>query len=131
MIVVSCSEQYYLHKKSLFFNDEHTAAEIMKCTEPRQMKYLSHRIKALDESKWLPHAKKTMEKACHLKFTQNLELKQKLLKSKGTLVEANRNDRYFSCGLSLANPNIMETSKWCGENHLGNILTQLRSSLQQ
>ena len=57
-----------------------------------------------------------MEKACELKFTQNLGLQDE------NLVEANPTDYYFSCGLSLTNPDICDQSKWSGENVLSNIL---------
>ena len=127
--VYSCSEQYYLCKKSLFFNDEYTAATIKKTTDPSRMKSLSNRIKGLDEAKWKPHAKSTMEKACQLKFSQNPHLQQKLLQSRGILVEANRNDKFFSCGLALSDPNILDRTKWLGENNLGQILNEVRQSL--
>ena len=127
--VYSCSEQYYLYKKSLFFDDEHTATAIKRTTDPREMKSLTNRIKGLDEAKWKPHAKLTMEKACHLKFDQNPYLKKKLLNSRGALVEANRNDNFFSCGLALSDPNILDKTKWLGDNHLGQILMQVRQSL--
>ena len=94
------------------------------------MKAAAHHIKGLNETKWKPFARKTMEKACLLKFTQNQDLKSKLLSSQGTLVEANRRDTYFSCGISLSDPNILDRSKWLGENMLGRILTQLRETLK-
>ena len=100
----TCSEQYYLQKKCLHFDDETTASAIMRNTEPSKMKAAAHHIKGLNETKWKPFARKTMEKACLLKFTQNQDLKSKLLSSQGTLVEANRRDTYFSCGISLSDP---------------------------
>ena len=127
--VYSCSEQYYLYKKSLFFDDKHTATAIKRTTDPRETKSLSNRIKGLDEAKWKPHAKLTMEKACHLKFDQNPYLKKKLLNSRGALLEANRNDNFFSCGLARSDPNILDKTKWLGDNHLGQILMQVRQSL--
>ena len=75
---------------------------------------------------WSGHASAVMENACYLKFWQNPELKEKLIGTKGNIVEANRKDDYFSCGLSLADPNIKDVNKWKGLNILGNILTTLR-----
>ena len=126
----SCSEQYYLQKKSLYFNDEKTASAIMQSTQPSRMKALSHHIKGLDSQKWQKMAKTTMMRACSLKFNQNDDLKNKLLQSQGTLVEANQRDNLFSCGLSLADPNILDKSRWLGENILGTILTDLRNNLK-
>ena len=127
----SCVEQYYLQQKSLFFGDETTARSIMKMDHPRKMNAISYRIKDMDEAKWKKTARSVMQKACHLKFTQNAELKMKLLETKGDLVEANGRDSYFSCGLPLSDPNILDKSTWLGENILGQILTQLRKDLNQ
>ena len=127
----SCAEQYYLQQKSLYFDDTDTANAIMGLTEPSKMKALSYRIKNLDENRWSEQARAVMENACYLKFWQNPELKEKLLSTEGKIVEANRNDVFFSCGLSLADPNILDVNKWRGKNVLGDILTTLRERFRQ
>ena len=63
-------------------------------------------------------AKSVVEKACYLKFSQNKHLREKLVASQGLLVEANKKDKFFSCGLSLADPNILDKNKWEGQNIL-------------
>ena len=126
----TCSEQFYLYHKCLFFNDDSTALAILRTHDPRKMKSLSCHIKNIDESKWRGQAKTTMEKACALKFSQNPNLKQKLLSTQGELVEANKHDKFFSCGLALADPNVLEKSLWLGENILGEILEKLRDGLK-
>ena len=113
------------------FNDELTAEAIMRSSEPAKMKALSHQIKKLEDARWKPHARKTMERACFLKFSQNPRLKERLLASQGTLVECNRRDNFFSCGLALSHPNILDSSRWLGQNILGEILTSLRGRLQE
>ena len=122
----TCVEQYYLTHKSLFFDDVDTANAIMGLKEPSKMKALSHHIKNLDEHKWAEQATAVMENACYLKFWQNSELKKKLMDIKGTIVEANRKDVFFSCGLALSDPNIVDVNKWKGQNMLGKILSNLR-----
>ena len=116
-------------KKCLKFNDDTTASAIMKAETPEKMKALSRNIKGVDENLWRPHARQAMEKAVFLKFSQNPLLQKKLLDSRGMLVEANKHDKLFSCGLSLADSSITEQSRWLGENWLGNILMQLRDNL--
>ena len=101
-------------------------------SEPSKMKALSNQIKKLDETKWKPLANKTMERACFLKFSQNQILKDKLLlSSRGTLVECNCRDNFFSCGLALSDPNILDSSNWPGESILGQVLTSLRKTLEE
>ena len=92
------------------------------------MKKLSHRIKGLDEAKWGKNARKCMEEGCGLKFSQNQDLHTRLLATKGRLVEANRHDKYFSCGLALGDPHVAEQSRWEGKNILGAILESLRGN---
>ena len=126
-----CAEQFYLHQKCFYFDDIVTAKKIIKTTDAGKMKAFSHQIKGLDEAKWRSWAKSVMQKACYLKFSQNEELKKKLLSSRDALVEANRWDKFFSCGLSLTNPNMLEKNKWEGENVLGKELTSLREILKK
>ena len=125
-----CAEQFYFREKSLFFDDVETANRIMKTTNPSEMKRLSYNIRGMDGSKWRTQARKTMEKACWLKFSQNENLKKQLMTNQGLLVEANGRDNFFSCGLSLSNPNILDSNKWEGENVLGQILTSLRETFK-
>ena len=61
------------------------------------MKALSYHIKNFDNKKLLEQASTVMKNACYLKFWQNPELKERLIATKGNLVEANRKDVYFSC----------------------------------
>ena len=126
----SCSEQFYLYHKSMHFDDDSTALAILRTKDPHQMKRLSHRIRNFDSSKWSRHARPVMEKACLLKFSQNTLLADKLLLTQGSLVEANRNDKFFSCGLGLSDPNVIEESRWEGQNILGQILVDLRNRLR-
>ena len=127
----SSSEMFYQFNKAMFFNDDVTAQAILKSKSARQVKAISYQIKGFNEHLWKPHARATMEKACQLKFTQNLGLQDELLQISESLVEANPTDYYFSCGLSLTNPNICDQSKWSGENVLGNILVIIRDKISR
>ena len=102
----------------------------MRADDPVKMKAIAYRIKGQDERKWKDSARSVMEKACFLKFTKNPELKNQLTSTRGALVEANQRDNLFSCGLSLSNPQILERSRWTGQNILGDILTNLRNTLK-
>ena len=128
---LTCSEQLYLYHKCLFFNDDSTNSAFLRTHDPRKIKSLSHYIKNIDESKWRRQAKTTTEKVCALKFSQNSDLRQKLLATEGELVEANKHNKFsFSCGLVLEGPNMLVKSHWLGENILVQILEKLRDSLK-
>ena len=64
------------------------------------------------------------------KFTQNKELKEILLATRGTtLVEASPNDKIWGIGLTADNPKAQKRETWEGKNLLGEILTELRIEL--
>ena len=66
----------------------------------------------------------------YYKFTQNKNLKNKLLSTKGTiLVEASPFDRVWGIGLDKSNPLVLNRESWRGSNWLGEVLTQLREDL--
>ena len=92
------------------------------------MKALAHKITGRDESKWRKNARAAMTKACQLKFSQNTKLKKMLMDSRGEMVEANRYDKFFSCGLALSDRKTLIKSNWEGSNILGQILMELRDS---
>ena len=104
-------------------------AKKLDISTPNQVKALSYRINDYDAELWQPVARHTMYKACLLKFQQNPILGLKLKNTSGIIVEANPNDKLFSCGLSLHHPHIQHQEKWPGKNLLGEILCQVRDSL--
>ena len=123
------SEQFYFYKKSLHANDRATAKKILQARNANEAKILSKQIQGLNKQAWTTDAERIMELACFLKFSQNPDLMQKLLESKGTLVEANPNDKKWSCGLSLTNPHISNKEKWTGSNILGKVLQSVKDRL--
>ena len=125
----STVEHYYQYRKALYFKDETTASTILHSHSPAQAKALSYQIQDYDEELWRSVAEQTMYNACSKKFQQNITLRTKLKGTRGLLVEANPKDNFFSCGLSIDDPNLDETLKWKGQNILGNILIKIRDSL--
>ena len=96
--------------------------------DARSAKKLSREIKGYDKEKHRDVAINIMKSAISLKFEQNRELQQKLLDTNGNIVECNPYDKFWSCGLSLHDPNIMESTCWLGKNILGEILESVRDS---
>ena len=82
-----------------------------------------------EEQLWSQVAVQAMNKTCTLKFRQNEDLAEKLKRVKGTIIEANPKDFFFSCGLSIDDPKLNDLTKWKGKNHLGTILCQVRDSM--
>ena len=121
-------EHYYQYKKALYFQDQVSANAILKAKTPDQVKAISHNIKDVDEDLWKPAAEQTMLVAVTKKFEQNPTLRDQLTATTGLLIEANPKDTFFSCGLSLKDPNIETPSAWKGLNVLGKILCTVRDN---
>ena len=119
-------EHYYQFKRANYFKDVSTAHAIMNAKSPDQAKALSYQIRDFDPELWEPMARRTMHKACLLKFQQNEQLREKLKQITGNIVEANVKDTLFSCGFALDHPAVDDQSKWKGANLLGQILCEVR-----
>jgi len=82
---------------------------------------------AWDEKLWLENREEIIFYGSKLKYSQNKDMEEKLLLTKGTiLVEASKYDDIYGVKMSKDDPNIADPSKWKGLNLLGKALTNLR-----
>ena len=125
----NCSEQYYFYNLASHLQDQKTADLILAAKDARGSKKLSRDIKGYVKDGHREIETQIMERATLLKFNQNIGLKEKLVNSDGKLVECNPNDKFWSCGLSLHDPNVTDCSKWLGKNVLGDILEAVRDKI--
>ncbi len=86
-------------------------------------------VQNFDGETWNKHAIDIMREGLYLKFDQNLNLKEKLVKTAASiLAEASHFDRCWGTGMSMNDPNIKDLSKW-GQNHLGKLEMDIREAL--
>ncbi|CAF0725279.1 unnamed protein product [Rotaria sp. Silwood1] len=118
------TEQYMMYHKAKLFNDNETAEAILQATTPADCKALGRTVKNFDEKLWMDNRTPILSQGLYLKFTEDDQLKQALLKHYGSLlVEAAGNDGIWGVGLKQDNPLIRNRSTWKGLNLLGYILT--------
>ena len=127
--VFNSAEKYFQYRKALFFNDDTTAKQILRCSTPGKASALSHSIADYDEETFETVARQFMYKACAMKFNQNPKLAEQLKNTKGILIEANAKETFFSCGLKITDPHIEDQHLWKGKNVLGDILCEIRETL--
>lgn len=126
----NCAEQYMMAEKARLFSDKKACDLIMKTFDPSTQKKLGRQIKGFDVQVWEKVAKDIVYKGNKAKFTQNPNLKQALLNTKGTtLVEASPYDRIWGIGLAESDPRCKHRTEWQGLNWLGEVLTKLREEL--
>ena len=145
-IQFSCTEQYYMYRKALLFNDYRSMKKILETNNPRKIKQLGRSVYGFQQNIWDKISYKIMKKANYEKvyimvlnnfrisffqYKQNRELRQALLKTRGTtLAEASLFDKRWGIGMSIDNPLIFDRKNWKGKNMLGNILTTIRNEFE-
>lgn len=123
----NCAEQYMMAKKAILFKDTETYKLIMSEENPAKQKKLGRIIKNFDLKVWNKHCSEIVYQGNFLKFSQNKELFDILMKTPQTIfVEASPFDRIWGVGLGEDDPLILDPKNWKGLNLLGKVLTKLR-----
>lgn len=126
----NCGEQAMMYHKALFFGDKETADKVMAAKTPREQKALGRSVKGFVESDWQQERENIVYDLLLAKFSQNEELKEALLETKGTqLVEASKTDLIYGIGLSEDDPRAQNETQWRGLNLLGKLLMRVRETL--
>lgn len=127
-IKYNCSEQYFMYYKCLMFepDNEQLLNEILNTNSATVVKKLGRQVKNYDETKWNQHRYDIMKKALILKFTQNFNIKEKLLSTKPKqLYEASKYDKIWGIGYYAEDAIKTDKSKY-GSNLLGKCLMEVR-----
>ncbi len=134
-ITYSCSEQFYMAKKALFFKDNYYFDKIINEKNPKLQKKYGRSVRNFDESVWYGYtsdenpAKKYMSEGNFLKYSQNEKLRELLLKTEGTtLVEASPYDSIWGIGMRSDQFGATIRRFWKGKNWMGEILTEIRDT---
>jgi ribA/ribD-fused uncharacterized protein len=108
------------------------AEQILIAKHPSEQKSLGRKVKNFRFELWSSLAKMIVYEGCYLKFTQDENLKEHLLKTKGTLlVEASPTDTIWGIGRAEHENDLEDVKTWRGANWLGEVLTVLRDSLER
>ncbi len=119
------AEQYMMYQKAMLFNDEKTAARILRQSDPKKIKALGREVRGFREDVWEDNKYQIVVQGNLLKFGSNQNL-LKMLTNTGDayLVETSPYDRIWGVGTSSANPD-----DWNGQNLLGKALMEVRHIL--
>ena len=126
------AEQYMMSQKALLFNDNETNLKIMQEKDPKTYKALGRQVKNFDPSIWDKNKFEIVVKGNTAKFSQNEELKKFLLNTNDKiLVEASPHDKIWGIGMDENHKDILDPTKWKGENLLGKALMKARDYIRK
>ena len=127
----SSVEQYLMYHKALLFSDSITAELILNESSPAMIQQLGRKVTPYDDKVWDSHCQIILYRALSYKFSQNTDLRLKLLATgNSTLVEGTKTDKRFANGLTREDPDRCNISKWPGRNLLGFTLMEVRGDLR-
>lgn len=120
-MIFNCVEQYMMWRKAMLFGDIQVANKILMDKNPANMKKYGRQVENYVDSEWNAIREQVVYEGCLAKFTQNKDLKDKLLSyDEGTVfVECSPYDAIWGIKLSASDSDSDIVSKWRGQNLLG------------
>ena len=129
-ITYSCSEQFYQSTKAKTFGDTSTASEIMATDDPVTMMRLGKQVSGFHEEQWEKTSREVMHQANLAKFTNNPAMLAELKATENkAMVECNKYDKYWGCGLPITSKSAGIKENWIGTNYMGATLEIVREQL--
>ena len=127
----SSMEQYMMYRKAMLFKDKETANKILKTNDVRYIKELGRSVRNFDEKIWVQYREEIVYTGLYAKFSQNVKLKEKLLKTgDAILAECAVKDKIWGIGLSMKDERNQNPNEWRGLNLLGKNLMKVRQELR-
>ena len=123
-------EQAYQWEKATRANDVRVAKKLLYTTNPRVAKSLGRGVKGLTAANWDKDKKDVMKELVRIKFSDNPELLKELIDTKDLILVEAGIDPLYGVGLSITNGDILDPTKWKGQNQLSQILCGIRAELK-
>lgn len=125
--VLKTSEHLFMIFKANRFDDLDAIEKIIDAQSPMKAKSIGRSVKEYDDDAWRVERYTYMVQALVLKFSQNDELRERLLATGDIhLVEASPYDAIWGVKLKVNDPKILKQSEWKGKNLLGEALMHAR-----
>ena len=120
--VFPTTEHLIMFWKARFFHDEENAQKILKAEHPGDAKTIGRHVRGYKESEWAAIRYYIDAHANYLKFDQHERLREKLVRTEGTFVEANPYDSIWGAGKDTEGVK----DGWNGQNIHGKALGEIR-----
>lgn len=127
----SSMEQFMMYRKAICFVDEAVAEQILKTDDVARIKELGRLVSGYNENIWNGMRQLIVYEGLVAKFSQNEELKERLLQTGDALLaECAVHDRIWGIGLSMKDEKRFDIAQWRGENLLGYALMMVRNKIK-
>lgn len=124
-------EQYIMYNKCLCFGDSISAKDVLSTDDVAEQKNIGRNAQNYIDNVWAGKRQLIALKGLYEKFSQNTELKKKLLDTGDAyLVECAVKDKIWACGIDLRDDSRKYADKWSGQNILGFALMEVRDMLK-
>jgi ribA/ribD-fused uncharacterized protein len=121
-------EHYMMYHKAMLFGDTEIAAKVLATDGPQYVKQYGRMVKNYNQRIWDENKFRIVVEGNILRFAQNQSSLKRMLKYQTeTFVEASPFDPIWGIGMDETHPDILDESKWKGENLLGKALTEVRN----
>ena len=130
-IEYNCCEKYMMAEKARYFGDTISEKLIMNSDDPKEHKKIGRNVKNFDADKWNEVVDDIVYRGNYAKFTQNPDLKEKLLNSGGKMyVECSPYDTIWGNGMNITDTLNTSIQNWRGTNRLGLAIMKVRNTLR-
>ncbi|MBQ7184903.1 MAG: NADAR family protein [Clostridia bacterium] len=127
----SSAEQYIMYRKCVIFGDEASASAVLDTEDTAEQQAIGRKAAGYIDMVWAGMRQQTAFRGLYAKFSQNDDLKKKLLDTGDAwLVECARSDTVWACGIRLDDEARFDAENWRGQNLLGSTLMQVREALK-
>ena len=118
--------------KAKLFSDQEIREQILKCSDPKQIKALGRKVRRFDQKVWDKFKYAIVLNGNWCKFSQNRNLREFLLSTgDSVLAEASPYDAIWGIRLAASSPEAQSPMKWRGQNLLGFALMEVRDELRR
>ncbi len=124
-------EHYFQAMKAKEFNDEEIYNKILKAKTPKAAKALGKKVKNFTTEVWDAKRDSYIATGMRAKFVQHPELRKQLVETGEKMIgEADPRDTYWGIGTGIESEKSKSPSKWRGQNKIGKILMELRTTFR-
>lgn len=125
------AEHWMMAHKARLFNDQQRATQVLACATPAEAKKIGRLVEGFDAQQWDAHKYEYVREGNLHKFSGQPALRDFLVNTKDrVLVEASPVDNIWGIGMAKSDANILNPTKWKGENLLGFALMEVRDELK-